>query len=388
MKQEYNRLLEKAVPRMSDDELLGAVLSRREGNTMKNNENKSKKRFSKAVVIPLAAALAVGATAVGAVAVYNRNVNEEYARVLDQGEWQRQDLVDKEGNEVDQNLQAVNNGLYEMLNIELNKTFECDGYTLEFHGAMCDGESMLIFYTATFDDGQEFYPNDSLYLNPKDWYFGSEGVKRDGRGINGVLEKIDGKYVFNGCIDLCGIETVTEDVLSIHFTEFTGSVSKIGEDVVRFDVDVTLDIPLPDDMDKFNKTVDVQSAPHIDIGNWGDWDVNSVKATPLTITFNMSTDHETPLPRVIKDFWPVFPEIVTFKDGSVLDLTNQIGGAGIDEENRTFVMETRLDYPIDVAEIATIQIAGAVIDMDGNAAAVEIPEVYEKYDENGHLVVR
>lgn len=380
MKREYNALLEKAAPRMSDDELFNAVLSSRKGKfTMKNNENKSKKRFSKAVVIPLAAALALGATAVGAVAVYNRSVSEEYARVLQQDEWARQELVDKDGNEIDENLKAVNNGLYDRLNIELNKTFECDGYTLEFPGAVCDGESMLIFYTATFNEGQEIRSNDHLSLHPKDLYFGSEKVKPDGRGINGVLEKIDGKTVFNGCIDLYGIETCTEDVLSIHFTEFTGSVSKIGEDVVRFDVDITLDIPLADDMDKYNKTVEVASAPHIDIGDWGDWDVNEVKVTPLTLTFNMSADHETPEPRVLKDFWPVFPTIITFKDGSVLDLTNQIGGRGIDDENRTFVTQTRLDYPIDVENVATIQFASAVISMDGSATTVEIPELVERF---------
>lgn len=381
MKQEYNRLFEKAVPRTSDDELLNSVLSSRKGNiTMKNNENKPKRRITKAIVIPLAAAFAAAATAIGAVAVYNRNVSEEYARVLQQQDgYKRQELVDKDGNEVDENLKAVNNGLYDRLNIELDKTFECDGFTLDFPGAVCDGESMLIFYTATFNEGQEIASNDQLYLCPKDWYCGSEKVKPDGRGINGVLEKIDGKTVFNGCTDLCGIETCTEDVLSINFTSLEGCLD--GPNYLRrsFDLDITLDIPLTGDLTKYNKTVDIPSAPHIDIGNWGDWDVNEVKVTPLTLTFNMSADHKTPEPRAIKDFWPVFPVEITFKDGSVLDLTKQIGGARIDDENRTFVMERRLDYPIDVENIATIQVASAVIDMDGSATTVEIPEVVERF---------
>lgn len=395
MKQEYISLFEKAAPRMSDEELFNAVLNSRKGSiTMKNNtqntEHKSKKFFSKAVVIPLAAALALGATAVGAVAVYNRNVAEEYANVLQQEDWvQRQELVDKDGNEIDENLKAVNNGLYEKLNIELNKTFECDGFTLEFPGAIYDGEAMLIFYNATFTEGQEFDTYyDHLSLEPKDNYYGGEGIYGYLRGINGEFETIDGNTVFHGCVPLDYLGTYTEDVLSLNFISLTGHLDYNNYALRSFDLDITLDIPLNGDLAKFNKTVEVPSAPHIDLGNWGDWNVNEIEVTPLSLSFDMSIDHETPEPVAIKNFRPVFPTIVTFKDGSVLDLTKQHGGAGIDDENRTFEMKKRLDYPIDVENIATIQVAGAVIDMDGTATTVEIPEVYEKYDENGHLVVR
>lgn len=376
MKREYISLFEKAAPRMSDEELFNAVLSSRKGSiTMKNNENRSKKRFSKAVVIPLAAALALGATAVGAVAVYNRNVSEEYARVLQQGEWARQKLVDKDGNEIGENLKAVNNGLYEKLNIELNKTFECEGFTLGFPGALCDGENMLLFYNLTFNEGQEFVSYDTFVFETNDYYYGNENVKPDGRNPGGILEVVDGKTVYSGCISLDGIDTVTEDILSINFTNIWNT-HNISRD---FAIDVTLDIPLAGDLTQCNKTVDVASAPHIDIGNWGDWDVDSVKITPIKVTFNMSADHETPEPRVIKDYCPVYPVAITFKDGSVLDLTKQHGGAGIDDENRTFEMKKRLDYPIDVENIATIQVASAVIDMDGSVTTVEIPEIVERF---------
>lgn len=380
MKQEYNRLLAKAVPRMSDDELFNAVLGSRKGNIMKNNENKSKKRFSKAVVIPLAAALAAAATAVGAVAVYNRNVSEEYARVLQQEDWaQQQALVDKDGNEIDENLKAVNNGLYEKLNIELNKTFECDGFTLEFPGAIYDGEAMLIFYNVTFVEGQEFDPYDQLCLEPKDYFFGGEEIDGYLRGIRGEFENFDGNTVYHDCVSLDNMGTYTKDVLSINFTGLEGSRDDANYIRRSFNLDITLDIPLSADLTKYNKTVEVPSAPHIDLGNWGDWNVNEVKITPLTLSFDMSIDHETPEPVAIKNFRPVFPTIVTFKDGSVLDLTKQIGGAGIDDENRTFEMKKRLDYPIDVENIATIQVASAVIDMDGSVTTVEIPEVVERY---------
>lgn len=380
MKREYNALFEKAAPRMSDDELFNAVLSSRKGKfTMKNNENKSKKRFSKAVVIPLAAALALGATAVGAVAVYNRSVSEEYARVLQQDEWARQELVDKDGNEIDENLKAVNNGLYDRLNIELNKTFECDGFTIEFPGAIYDGEAMLIFYNVTFVEGQEFDPYDQLCLEPKDYFFGGEEIDGYLRGIRGEFENVDGNTVYHDCVSLDNMGTYTKDVLSINFTGLEGSRDDANYIRRSFNLDITLDIPLSADLTKYNKTVEVPSAPHIDIGTWGDWNVNEVKVTPLSLTFNMSIDHETPEPRAIKDFCPVYPVVVTFKDGSVLDLTKQVGGAGIDDEERTFVRQLRLDYPIDVENVATIQFASAVINMDGSATTVEIPEVVERY---------
>lgn len=346
---------------------------------MKNNENKSKKRFSKAVVIPLAAALALGATAVGAVAVYNRSVSEEYARVLQQDEWARQELVDKDGNEIDENLKAVNNGLYDRLNIELNKTFECDGFTIEFPGAIYDGEAMLIFYNVTFVEGQEFDPYDQLCLEPKDYFFGGEEIDGYLRGIRGEFENVDGNTVYHDCVSLDNMGTYTKDVLSINFTGLEGSRDDANYIRRSFNLDITLDIPLFADLTKYNKTVEVPSAPHIDIGTWGDWNVNEVKVTPLSLTFNMSIDHETPEPRAIKDFCPVYPVVVTFKDGSVLDLTKQVGGAGIDDEERTFVRQLRLDYPIDVENVATIQFASAVINMDGSATTVEIPEVVERY---------
>lgn len=386
MREKYNSMFDELAPLKSDEELLGAVLSSRKGNIMKNNENKSKKRISKAIAIPVAAALALGATAVGAVAIHNHNVNEEYARVLDYETYgyKHQTLTDKDGNEIDGTLQAVNNRMYEELNIELDKSFECDGFNISFPGAMCDGETMLLFYTVTFDEGWELDPRDHFDL----WWEHSEeydekALSHEGRGTEWRLEKIDGKMVYTDCIPLCNIQYVDGDVLSIHFIYLD---RLYGPTPPKYDIDITLDIPLSDELTRFNKNVDVVSDAHIDLGNWGDWDVDNVKITPLNVTFNMSTDHETPEDSVLVLCNPVFPMIITFKDGSVLNVTHQFGGSGIDEEARTFFLEKHIDDPIDVENVATIQIASAVIDMDGSVTTVEIPEVYEKYDENGHMV--
>lgn len=379
MKKEYRAMYDKIAPLKSDEELLGSILSRKGNITMKN-EKQSKKHISKAIAIPIAAALALGATAVGAVAVYNRNVNEEYARVLErpdyEGRFKWQNLTDKDGNEVDENVKAANDEMFERLNIELDQTFECDGFTIDFPGAVCDGETMLLFYNVTFDEEMDIYEKDHFSLR-EDFdapEFGIGKIFKGGRGINGKLEKIDGKYFFSGCDDFYNIDTFTEDVLSIHFTNLDGHVGNYVHPIQNFDIDITLDIPLADDMDKYNKTVEVPSAPHVDIAQYGDWDIRSITVTPLNLFVDMTTDHETPDPEVIYTYWVQFPAAITFKDGSVLDLAKQIGGMDMDDENRTFMVKKWLEFPIDVDNIETIQIADAVIDTDGNVTRVEIPE--------------
>lgn len=375
LKEEYIKLFEKAAPRMSDNELLEAVLSSRKEDIMKNNENQPKKRVRKAVVIPLVAAFAAVVSAVGAVAVYSHNVNTEYAKLLDRQGY-RQEYKDKDGGDVDQNAQAVKNELYEMLNIELDKSFECDGFTLEFPGAVCDGKSMIIFYNAVFDEEPNYSPTDRLFLNAKDYYYG-DGVRKDGRSTLGTFEKRDGKTVYSGYTSLAGIENCSES-LSINFTELNPSS---GNDDLRFDVN--LEIPIANDLAKYNKTVDTPSAPYVGLGNWGDWDLRGFEVTPLGIEFNMTSEKETPDPEVLKKFWPVFPTKITFKDGSTLDLGNDFLYFNLDGAERTFWMKADFNYPIIVDDIESIQFASAVIDMDGGVTTVEIPEVVERYKNSG-----
>lgn len=367
MKKEYSEMFEKLAPQKSDEELFGAVLSSREGDIMKNNnENKRKKRISKAVIIPIAAAIAVAGTTVGAVAIYNRNVNEEYAHVLeyptmyDGFKWQ--DYKDKDGNEIDANAQAAANGLYEQLNIEFNQTFECDGFTVGFPGAVCDGKTMLLFYDITFTEGQYVPSYDRLGLVPKDL------IRMQGRALPGYVESIGDNTVYHGSVAFRNIDTCTDDVFSIDFVRLSDMCGKL-----HGNLGFTLDVPITKDFSEYKKTVEVPSAPHVSIEKWGDWDIRSIDINSLSLNVHLTSENEVSESEVIKNISALVPAkvLITFKDGSVLDLTKQAGDVYMDAENRTFMMEKWIRFPIEVENVETIQIANALIDMDGNVTMVE-----------------
>lgn len=390
----YNAMYDKLAPLKSDEELLNSVLSSRKGNITMKHENKSRKLFSKAVVIPLAAALALGATAVGAVAVYNRNVAEEYANVLQKPDGFDQDYKTADGEEVNLNAVALSNGLYDELNIEINKTFEYEDFTLEFPGAVCDGRDILIMYNMTFKNDLDCLRAEHQNF----WLWGpnetndDDGLHGGTRANNGIMSEVDGKKVYSGYVDYSGVENCGES-LNLHFEEISSSTSNrvLGIKLYNVDIDVDLDIPLTGDFSKFNKTVEADTAQHVDLLGWGEWDVESVDISSLLITFNVKTDGDLPAPdgNIFKEGMMVFPINVTMKDGSTLDLGSKaIYRYGDDPETKTGWFMAVLNYPLDVDNVQSVQFASAVIDIDGTATTIEIPEVYSKYDENGRPVER
>lgn len=397
MKKEYRAMYDKIAPLKSDEELLSSVLIQsgsRKGNIIMKNENKSRKHITKAIAIPIAAALALGATAVGAVAVYNRNVAEEYANVLQrEGDVFKQEYRTSDGEEVNLNVEALNNGLYDELNIELNKTFEYEDFTIEFPGAVCDGRDILIMYNMTFK-------KDLDCLSIKDQSFGlwgpndtldEEGLHGGTRATNGILSEVDGKKVYSGFVDYSGIQYCGES-LTLHFEQINSSISRPADGFgwYNVDIDIDLEIPLTADFSKFNKTVVADTAQHVDILGWGEWDVESVDISSLLITFNVKTD-ELPDPdgNIFKTSSPVFPINVTMKDGSTLELgSDAIYRFNVDQETKEGWFMAVLNYPLDVDNVQSVQFASAVINIDGSATTIDTSEFYEKYDENGHLVER
>lgn len=381
MKREYISLFEKAAPRMSDEELFNAVLSSRKGNiTMKNNENKSKKRISKAIVIPLAAALALGATAVGAVAAYNRSVGEEYNDALAPGaaifEQERRDA----NGELIGNA-PVNEELYEQMNIAIDKTFECDGCSVEIPGAITDGKDMIVLYNIIFDEEprSEELAKAFLAYTPV-----TEGVHmgyarfEEGMGFS----KRGGKTVLSGFFELSDFEEITADTIKVKLDCLWGDQDLWDDGVLPLDID--LEIPLSGDMTRFNKTVDIPSKPHVDLSAWGEWDMTDVEITPLSVTFNMHSDGDIPEPRIHKDASPDIPMIVTFKDGTTLDISGHGGMRhGIHTETKMTVIKRAFNFPLNVDDVQSVQFASAVINVDGTAQTVEIPEINDHYLEPG-----
>lgn len=391
----YNSMFDKLAPLKSDEELLNSVLSGRKGNVTMKNENKSKKHITKAIAIPIAAALALGATAVGAVAVYNRNVAEEYANVLQQpGDAFKQEYKTSDGEEVNLNTVALNSGLYDALNIELNKTFEFEDFTLEFPGAVCDGRDILVMYNITFK-------KDLDCLRKKDqnfWLIGQnetvdpEGLHGGTRANNGIMSEVDGKKVYSGFKDYSGIE-YCGDSLNLRFEQVWASGSAPSQGIFKYeqDIDVDLEIPLTGDLARFNKTIVADTEHHIDLDIWGEWDVVGAEISPLLITFNVKTDGDVPGPNVniFKEGAVVFPVNVTMKDGSTLELgSGAISFYEDDEETKTASFTAVLNYPIDVDNVQSVEFDGVVIDIDGTATTIDTSKYYERFDENGHLVER
>ena len=363
---------------MSDDELFKAVLSSGKGHSMENNKNTSPKKRRMAPIIAAVAAAAALATTAGAVTNYYRNVNEDYNNILAQADIGgfSQAYTDKDGNVLDQKDKAEASGMYEKLNIELNKSFECDGFTLEVPGAISDGEELLIMYDLIFDEdpwsGEHpwFIENEELFINGVS---DCDAVKWWGRLSLGAVSERDGKTVYSSFIPLYGLKNCTNDTLKITFDYLWGNHS-INENDRHF-FDAELEIPISDDLAKFNKTIDVPDTPYVKLARWGNWDLTQIEVSPLGVTFNMKTDGETPDPIVCKDYRPEIPVYVNFKDGTTLDLMQRYSSQGIDPENKTMRIEMHFNYPVDVDEIQSIQFASALVDMNGGVTELDIPEI-------------
>lgn len=376
MKEEYNKLFEKVAPRMSDEELFKSVLSGGKEHSMSKNTT-PKKGNKKALLITAVAAAAVAATTVGAATVYNRSINEDYNEILaqvDNGGW-HQAYTDKDGNELDRKNEAVEKGLYEKMNIELNKSFEYDGFTLEIPGVVSDGEELLVMYNLVFDE-DPFSGDDPWYKKDELIYlFGhngtEQGVYHGGRAPKSVISIRDGKTVYSGIYDLRIIERPEDDTLKLSFERLcTSSGSK------ERDIYAEIEIPITDDLKKFNKTVDVPDEPYVELADWGNWDLVQIEAAPLGVTFTLKTDGETPTNEIFKQALVFIPTYVTFKDGSTLDITTGIYGGDIDCENKTMALKWMFNYPVEVDDIQSIQFASALVNMeDGSSTTVEVPEM-------------
>lgn len=362
---------------MSDDELLGAVLSSGKEYSMENNRKTSSKKRKLAPAIAVVAAAAAMATTAGAVSIYYRNINEEYNNALIQDATVfPQDYTDKDGNLLDMKDKAEAIGIYEKLNVEINKTFECEGFTFEVPGAISDGEELLIIYNVIF--------NEDPWSGENPWFDEGENIFLEGttdcdevswsnRAGLGTKSKRDGKAVYSGYLALAGIENCTADTLKVSFDSLWGSRTCYGDEY-HFNAEV--EIPITEDFKKFSKIVDIPDAPYVKLARWGNWDLAQIEVTPLKATFILKTDGKIPDPLVCKFYSPDIPAYMTFNDDTTLDLTLKYNiRAGIDKGDKTLVVEVLFNYPVDVDEIQSIQFASALVDMDGSTATVDIPDI-------------
>ena len=376
MKEEYNRFFDRVTPRMSDEELFGAVLRGGKEHNMENNKKASSKKRRLAPAVATVVVAATVATTAGAVSTYYQNVNEEYNDVLAQNaEIFPQPYTDKDGNAVDQKDKTEESGIYEKLNIEINKMFELEKFTLEVPGAISDGKDIYIMYNVIFDEdpwsgnNPWFEENEGIFLEGA---IDSGGVEWGWKLGMGTISKHDGKTVYSSYFSLDGIENCVDDTVKVSFDSLWGTNMMLGEE---YHFNAEIEIPISDDLAKFNKTIDVSDTPYVKAGNWGNWDFVQIKVTPLGVTFNLKTDGETPDPKVCKDYRPNIPVYVNFKDDTTLNLTRRYTSQGIDKENKTLQIQMMFNYPVDVNDIKSIQFASALVNMNGGVTTVDCPEL-------------
>ncbi len=378
MKEKYNRYFEKVVSLKSDEELYQAVLNSGKAEIMKD-EKQTKKRVSKGVIILVAAAAAVAVGSVGVAAVYNRNVNKEYADALaaDNAVFP-QKYYDKDGNSADLGEKTASEGTVEKLSFELNKVFDFDDFSLEFTDVISDGSTVYVMYNAIGNvDGWQSVPGYGLFAKPVDM---PEGVTKSGKLLKGKFKFIDGKWVYSSSISFKGAEkcgdTLRVMLVDLHDTKYEKT----------YDLNVELEIPLNKDNAAMNcsKSISVSSAPEVKLAEWGNWQLKNITVKPLGLTFDLTTDGEAPYPQVAKLFKPKMPVKINFEDGSTLDMTEFSGGKqGIEQEAKTLFIQKDINYPINVDEVISVQFANRVVDMDGNVTTVDTPELVATYkDEN------
>lgn len=387
MKKVYNTMFDKLVPEKSDDEVFRAVLNRREGK-----EKTMSKKLNRKVFIPIIAAAVVAATSIGVVAV-NGNTGKERAAVhdgylLSLG----QSYTDADGNDLNLKDKSVNDGMFDLLNVDISQVYQGDGYTFEVTGMLTDGDLVYIYYDLIFDEDypSPYIRNTDIELYDQTFWdtmdFENHTVLYDlpvdTRGAWGgaTVTEHDGKIISSNRYILKGFGNCVEP----YKIRFTGVISNYNvpiydKDIVD-DMDVTVEIPISEDYKKYNKTVTVNNAPDMLLYKYGTWKLTDIEVTPLQINFNMDTDQEVPDEKYFRSgYMPNMPIIVTFKDGSKLELNEWMRYDNCDHENKKLNVNVDFNYPIKVDEIETIQFANAVVDMNGNTTVVDIPEVGSKF---------
>ncbi|MBD5130023.1 MAG: DUF4179 domain-containing protein [Ruminococcaceae bacterium] len=139
MDNKYKELFDKITPRMSDDELLNAVLDRKAENMGNSNE---KKRFGrKAILIPAVAAAVMLSTTIGVSAAYDWNIPAAIA-----------DIFGKNAEEIPDGVSFKDFNFATVGGKELTDVFKFDGGEVQMKGVAADPHSMMLFYDVVFDD--------------------------------------------------------------------------------------------------------------------------------------------------------------------------------------------------------------------------------------------
>ncbi len=169
MKNNYKAMFDDLAPVMGDEELLKAVLDRKA-------KNKMGVKLSKKIFIPVIAAAAMGATAIGAGAAHQWSLGHSIEQVIESG-----------GGSL--NVDYPKYDLYKLGGKELNDVAECGGFDIRALGIAADDHTAYLFYDIVFDESFDYSLGDNEewscwvapFLDPL-WamdYWGIDLEKRD-----------------------------------------------------------------------------------------------------------------------------------------------------------------------------------------------------------------
>lgn len=372
LKEEYNRLFERVASRMSDDKLFRAVLeiTDRKGYNM---NKKNKICGKRAVIIPLVCAGVVAATSIGAAAVYSRSVSSEYKNALEAHlTYYGNSYTDSEGNRIPGSMLGLDEEVYERLSVSIDQTFELDDLDLHFTDMITDGRRGIVMYTVT-PKGDKWSNIDKELLE-EDW--GLCWLPEGERGIGNTFQNANySDGVFTGYIDITGMDASNEPVrINIDNFMCTRSVNMVcnieESEFISYEINKTFEIPVSEEYTKFNKTISVAGSPRVDLVDWLEWNLDSLTVSPLG--FEAEFSGNTVNRNLIKLFDSNAPIIVCFKDGTTLTVKNG-KRTNIPDSLDKLGTVYNFDYPVDVDNIESIQIADAVVNVsDGSVTRVEI----------------
>ena len=150
MENKYKELFDKISPRMSDEELLSAVLDRKAVNMSE------KKRFNKkAIIIPAAAAAVLLGTTVGVSAAYEWNLPAAIS-----------DIFGKSAEEIPDGVSFKDFNFTTVGGKELNDVLKYDGYDVQMKGIAADPHHVLLFYDVVLNDPSLVNDGEALGVSP------------------------------------------------------------------------------------------------------------------------------------------------------------------------------------------------------------------------------
>lgn len=386
MENKYKELFDKISPRMSDEELLSAVLDRKAVKNMRKKFNK------KAVLIPAVALAVFGATTVGVSAAFNWNLSSAIQALFQKPE------VDGEHGMAFKDFVIDDIG-----SKELTDGFERDGYTVQLIGVIADEHTSFLMYDLTIDEERVFeikYPDctydytcsniDEAYLDIKTTYESYSSM------LDEYLENkrlIDENYEESDFTKLLSHETpqvigregnvfhcaqrYDVSMLSLKDKEITFDVSGI---TLRFDDSrlfgesdnaQVLD-KLTIKYDFINESPEISLTPNAPfrLGD-GEYSIGSVNLSFLSVDIRVDWGRLTEEDETYKNIGTLLETArksvgVRFKDGSVTDngaLFWKDGyNIGVGEEGfRTSVLHLMWRYPVDINDIEAIIIGDTEI---------------------------